>query len=396
MAKKNEEIQRKFDIAQRDRAAAAAVGASFSSSPRSTQTSRPNVSYGAGCAQSQSKPGIMSPPSIQTFGMSCGQIQSAGSACGPLSPNGRARIRPLSSHMAVVGNVGASTGSQASSQTSTISSRQLQSAGNAVCRLQPKGRGRVRAQSPNMAGAGNVGASTGPHTTGYGRMTLTPTEQPESKQKERGVSGVRDLLSKSASAKSHVPLNPNAASFVPRVLRAPDPPTKQASDGNVGASTGSQPPSLTSTISSRQLQSAGNARCRLPPKGRGRGRAQPPNMAGVGKVGASTGPHTTTYGRMTLTPTEQPESKKKMRDSDSDSLLTASFPSSKSPSLHARKKPESKRFAGLQGALLGLVTEVHAKNETLKMDQSTLFSGHVQVVSTPNKTPNEHPGPNQR
>eukprot|EP00117_Sycon_ciliatum_P023256 scpid90535/ scgid19822/ len=267
MAKKNEEIQRKFDIAQRDREEAAAVGASFRSSPRSTQASRANVSCGAGCARSHSKPGIMSPPSSQTSGMSCGQIQSAGSACGPLPPKGRARIRPLSSHMAVVGNVGASTGSQASSQSSSISSRQLQSVGNARC---------------------------------------------------------------------------------------------------------------------------------LPPKGRGRGRAQPPNMAGAGNVGASTGPHTTAYGRMTLTPTEQPGYKQKMRHSDSDSLQTASFPSSESPSLQARKKPESNRFAGLQGALLGLVTEVHAKNETLKKDQSTLFSGHVQVVSTPNKTPNEHPGPNQR
>ena len=99
---------------------------------------------------------------------------------------------------------------------------------------------------------------------------------------------------------------------------------------------------------------------------------------------------------MTLTPTEQPGYKQKMKDSDSDSLQTASFPSNESPSLQARKKPESNRFAGLQGALLGLVTEVHAMNETLKKDQSTLFSGHVQVVSKPNKTPTEHLGPNQR
>ncbi|XP_065182049.1 uncharacterized protein LOC135812710 [Sycon ciliatum] len=259
MAKKNEEIQRKFDIAQRDREEAAAVGASFRSSPRSTQASRANVSCGAGCARSHSKPGIMSPPSSQTSGMSCGQIQSAGSACGPLPPKGRARIRPLSSHMAVVGNVGASTGSQASSQSSTISSRRLQSVGNARC-LPPKGRGRVRAQHPNMAGAGTVGASTEPHTTAYGRMTLTPTEQPGYKQM--------------------------------------------------------------------------------------------------------------------------------VRHSDSDSVQTAS-------SLQARKKPESNRFAGLQGALLGLVTEVHTKNETLKKDQSTLFSGHVHVVSQPNRTPTEQPRHNQ-
>ena len=49
-------------------------------------------------------------------------------------------------------------------------------------------------------------------------------------------------------------------------------------------------------------------------------------MAGAGNGGASTGPHTTAYGRMTLTPTEQPGQKQKMRDSDSDSLQTASFP----------------------------------------------------------------------
>ena len=110
--------------------------------------------------------------------------------------------------------------------------------------------------------------------------------------------------------------------------------------GNVGASTGSQPSSQTSTIYSRQLQSAGNARCRLPPKGRGRVRAQPPNMAGAGNVGASTGPHTTAYGRMTLTPTEQPGHKQKMRESDSDSFQTSSLPSSesqtRSPSRQAR------------------------------------------------------------
>ncbi|XP_065182048.1 uncharacterized protein LOC135812709 [Sycon ciliatum] len=282
MAKKNAEIQRKFDIAQRDREEAAAVGASFRSSQCSTQASRLNGSYGAMCAQSQNKPEthsseqnsasvkharIMSPPSSQISGMSCRRIQSAGSACGPLPPKGRARIRPQSSHMAVVGNVGASTGSQASSQTSTISSRQLQSAGNAPCRLPSKGRGRVRAQPPSMAGAGNVRASTGPHATAHGRMTLTPTEQPGHKQTER--------------------------------------------------------------------------------------------------------------------------------DSDSDSLQTASFPKIESPSLQARKKPESNRFAGLRGALLGLVTEIHAKNETLKEDQSTLFSGHVQVVSKPNRTPTEQPGHNQ-
>eukprot|EP00117_Sycon_ciliatum_P027649 scpid111551/ scgid22416/ len=39
------------------------------------------------------------------------------------------------------------------------------------------------------------------------------------------------------------------------------------------------------------------------------------------------------------TPTEQPGSKQKTRDSDSDSLQSPSFPSSKSPSLQASKKP---------------------------------------------------------
>ena len=235
-----------------------------------------------------------------------------------------------------------------------------------------------------MAGAGNGGASTGPHTTAYGRMTLTPTGQPESKQKMRDSDS--DSFESASFPSSESPS-----------LQARKKPESNRFAGLWSALLGlvTEIHAKNETLKERQLQSAGNARCRLPPKGRGRGRAQPPNMAGAGNGGASTGPPTTAYGRMTLTPTEQPGSKQKMRDSDSDSLQSALFPSSESPSLQARKKPESNRFAGLQGALLGIVTEVHAKNETLKKGQSALFSGHVQVMSKPNRTPTEQPGHNQ-
>eukprot|EP00117_Sycon_ciliatum_P031134 scpid66708/ scgid24409/ len=263
MAKKNEEIRRKYEIAQRDREEAAAMGASFGSTAGSTPGSRQSVSNSPVCTPGQSTPEQQSPE------------QDTGGV--------KQHTRTMS---------------QPSTQTSSMSCRQTQSAGKPPRRPPPKGRGRVRAQSSDKSVVGNVGMSTGVMTSTCGQVLMPSTEQPGPKQ-----SGSMDVLAKPEAVASAKPKSVNVLS----------------SDEECSASPLS--------------------------------------------------------GRLD-----------KVNDSTSSSLQSASLPSSGSPSPQARKKPPSNRFAGLQGALLGLVTEVHAKNQTGQRDDSKLFSGQVHVEPKPSQT----------